>query len=212
MDWAINAVGLLFLTALTGSVCFLFWYGFRGRLDRLGYDGLLFGILRVNSVFFLVPFVYILFRCWDGRTGVFGGVLFLGTEYLREICRKFFLIWLAGVLWLGGWYGVWESLLHWELRTGNRGTFEEREHFREVCLRLGIPEGKVRLYHSYHVLSPCLVGVWRPRIFLPEEIYSRAEREIIFLHELTHYRRKDLWLKKAARSCITIAGQGRREK
>lgn len=64
-----------------------------------------------------------------------------------------------------------------------------------ICRRLEIPEGRVLLYCSYYMLTPCMVGVLKPRVFLPEEMYTEKEREIFFLHELTHYQQKDLWLK-----------------
>lgn len=43
--------------------------------------------------------------------------------------------------------------------------------------------------------SPLATGLFRTRIYLPREDYSRTELEMIVRHELIHWRRKDLWYK-----------------
>ncbi|MGN0135256.1 M56 family metallopeptidase [Anaerotignum sp.] len=43
--------------------------------------------------------------------------------------------------------------------------------------------------------TPMAVGLFRTKIYLPHEEYSPQEMEMIFRHELIHWRRKDLWYK-----------------
>ena len=43
--------------------------------------------------------------------------------------------------------------------------------------------------------TPMAVGLFHTKIYLPHEDYSRQELEMIFRHELIHWRRKDLWYK-----------------
>lgn len=43
--------------------------------------------------------------------------------------------------------------------------------------------------------TPMAVGFFRTKIYLPHEGYSSQEMEMIFRHELIHWRRKDLWYK-----------------
>ena len=45
------------------------------------------------------------------------------------------------------------------------------------------------------VLSPMLIGFIRPIVILPEIAYSDEEIKVILKHELTHYKRHDLWYK-----------------
>ena len=42
---------------------------------------------------------------------------------------------------------------------------------------------------------PFICGVIRPKIILPEEQFTRKELEIILLHELEHYKQKDIFWK-----------------
>lgn len=45
------------------------------------------------------------------------------------------------------------------------------------------------------VLSPMLIGFIRPIVILPKTNYSPEEIKVILKHELTHYKRCDLWYK-----------------
>ena len=43
--------------------------------------------------------------------------------------------------------------------------------------------------------TPMAVGLFHTKIYLPHEEYSPQEMEMIFRHELIHWRRRDLWYK-----------------
>ena len=48
---------------------------------------------------------------------------------------------------------------------------------------------------SSEVGSPMLVGVVFPVIYMPHREISPEMMRVVFLHELTHYKRKDLMIK-----------------
>jgi len=54
---------------------------------------------------------------------------------------------------------------------------------------------EVRLLASPLVQSPMLVGFFRPTIVLPSEHLPDSDAQFILTHELTHFRRGDLWKK-----------------
>ena len=62
------------------------------------------------------------------------------------------------------------------------------------CTRLGIKK-TIPVYINTYYPSPCITGIFRPRIYLPQniigQIYSH-QLEHVLLHELAHYKRKDL--------------------
>lgn len=60
--------------------------------------------------------------------------------------------------------------------------------------RRGAPE----VFFSPLVPTPMLVGLLRPRVYLPEDGYAPGQLRDILLHELTHLRRHDLLVKWAA--------------
>ncbi len=52
--------------------------------------------------------------------------------------------------------------------------------------------------------SPLVLGLLRPRLLLPGEEGSSRELAFIFRHELTHYRRRDLWYQLALTAALAI--------
>lgn len=105
-------------------------------------------------------------------------------------------IWLAGVsvflLFQLGSY--WVFL--WTLKRS--GYKEVPERIIESLCRLNVEMGickPLKVLISNVVDVPVLIGVFHPRIFIPHANYTDEEIGFILSHELTHYRRKDMWYK-----------------
>ena len=60
--------------------------------------------------------------------------------------------------------------------------------------RLGIRQN-VQLLLCPSVNSPMMIGLVRPRLLLPDEELTADELPLVFRHELTHLKRRDLWVK-----------------
>lgn len=58
-------------------------------------------------------------------------------------------------------------------------------------------EEKLMVYQSTAAASPCLIGLFRPKLVLPADRsrWKKTELKLIIAHEMCHYRKKDLWLK-----------------
>ncbi|MBE1556100.1 M56 family metallopeptidase [Sporosarcina limicola] len=64
-----------------------------------------------------------------------------------------------------------------------------------ICKQeMGISE-KIPVYISSSISSPFLSGIFHPRIVLPNVEFQLEELRCIFLHELTHWKRHDAWIK-----------------
>lgn len=59
---------------------------------------------------------------------------------------------------------------------------------------LGVAKN-IPVFVSPAMTTPFLYGVFRPRIVLPDLAFTEGELRCVFLHELTHWKRRDLWLK-----------------
>jgi len=73
------------------------------------------------------------------------------------------------------------------------------ELFKDTKYRIGI-YANVPLMISDHVKTPGIAGVFNPRIIIPRkcaDCLSERELRCVFMHELTHYRRGDLFLHHA---------------
>lgn len=64
--------------------------------------------------------------------------------------------------------------------------------FNKVCKDLNIPKGKVMLQCNPLITTPMIVKVFRPQVLLPERDFTEKELELIFYHELSHYKHHDL--------------------
>lgn len=71
---------------------------------------------------------------------------------------------------------------------------EQCEEFETVKKALKIRR-KIPLKQAKGISTPLLCGVFFPVVYLPEKEFSKKSLEMIFLHELCHYKRKDLFLK-----------------
>lgn len=70
-----------------------------------------------------------------------------------------------------GWYIVFRTRIH------------------KTCIKSG------EVYISKEVKSPMMAGFFKPFIVLPDREITQEERKLIIKHEMTHFKRGDLWYK-----------------
>lgn len=82
---------------------------------------------------------------------------------------------------------------------------ELEEQFARIRADIGIRPA-VRLRLTRLVSGPALFGIFSPVVLIPRDLAGRldeAEWECIFRHELTHSRRKDIWVNLLAYSLVS---------
>lgn len=116
--------------------------------------------------------------------------------YNEDHSQIFFFLWLTGALLLFvRKLTVYQSFVKY-VDAGSRplediGLLESFGHIIEQN-RI---KGAVDLYVNSLVSSPLLIGFLRPRIILPHTSLSESDFYYTALHELTHYRRRDMFYK-----------------
>lgn len=65
-----------------------------------------------------------------------------------------------------------------------------KRRIRRYCKRIG--KG---IYRCKRIVSPMMIGFFKPKILLPDIDYSSEETEVIVSHEMTHFKRHDMWYK-----------------
>ena len=108
---------------------------------------------------------------------------------------------VSGV-WLLGMCGVlvWSGVSHMRLRRYLRrwAAVETRE---EVCCRYAAQAQRLNLKRVPKLLAcpglevPMLTGLVAPALMLPQDASPEDGLDYALLHELIHYRRRDIWLK-----------------
>ena len=126
---------------------------------------------------------------WDGSQN---------SDAMVPVAKILFVLWGAGMLAFAIWqtYG-YVSFRYLVRQTGEpaqcdtlRAVFEEQK--RSLGIQRNIPLRVTRAADC-----PMLAGFLCPTLYLPDEALSEQDAAFIFRHELTHYKRGDLWLKLA---------------
>ncbi len=106
-------------------------------------------------------------------------------------------LWLAGAALFGLYYLVGTACFTRRARRWSRSAEEEAlRSYEAVCREMGLKKAPP-LRVSGAVDSPMVAGLFRPCLLLPGADFGERELTFILRHELTHYRRRDLWYKLA---------------
>ncbi len=117
----------------------------------------------------------------------------------KEVQKTFDLVSLAVFVWLSG-TGLYMAVV---LGSYMCYIIKRRKNSAEIknntVLNRARAEKKIRrrirLKMSADIKSPALVGVMFPVIYIPCREINEENLRMVFLHELTHYKRKDLLIK-----------------
>lgn len=101
-------------------------------------------------------------------------------------------VWLVGcLLFLGAGLASYARFLH---IIRKHAADADCPALSEVCGILGI-RTKICVKTTDMLNAPMLTGVFRPVLLLPQREIDARQMRFILLHELTHYKRRDLWYK-----------------
>lgn len=115
-----------------------------------------------------------------------------------NILRCIAVIWSAGVILLIIVFLI--SLLRFKNKHKNFINIEESSIGRlkdEIACELNIKK-KIRLCLCDDVISPCILGIFNPKIYIPRSLMQLNKKEdnmrFILMHELMHYKRGDIFV------------------
>ncbi|MEE9566750.1 MAG: M56 family metallopeptidase, partial [Desulfobacteria bacterium] len=117
--------------------------------------------------------------------------------WVASLSRVLPFIWVAGAMVIG-LYLLMSNFFLWRIVKRERPLLDQKtlELFEECKERIGV-QTIVGLIPSEKIESPALFGFIRPRLLLPMEMLEEASQEeiqYIFLHELAHLKRRDIYL------------------
>lgn len=210
MNWIRHIFLFAFLCTLTGTCFSILWFLLRGVLER--YDSrIIYHCLKIVMLFYILPvtFVGMLFRRDVGyytpsMKGFYKGLVFESSPAILNVMKTTMLIWFAGIaVFLAlqikdAWR--WHNIRRGNIPEDNR---EVQRLFARVCRRMGVGN-KAALARNDLLVIPVLSGLLRPTVILPCMNYTMEELEVIFTHELVHYKNRDLWVKLLAVSIAAV--------
>lgn len=193
----INLAVMLTTTSITGGIVTFVWLAIGRWLEKMGYVNIVFELMKLSTFFFFCPVGYIFLKAFEMEVGK--GYLFSPTEVIAVCIKIFMVVWGIGAICV---------LLHVIHTTKSlnkiyQDAFPCEKNVQCVYDRVANQLGVVNHYRktppllvqSYRAKVPCVKGIFRPMIILPVKNSSEEELEVIFTHELIHYKQGDVLLK-----------------
>lgn len=195
-SWTINLASVIALTTITGSVAMCIWLLLEKVLVGKGYTRELFVMLEAVVFFYLVPISYgLLVVMSKGNMRRSYSYLFAPTPVLLFVSRIICVVWIVGaVIFAKTWIRKRRFITYISRNCFDCSSMEQ-EVFDRVCADMKIKFHKVKVFKVRCVESPMIYGIIKPQIVLPDRNYSEEQLSVIFTHELTHYKQKDIILK-----------------
>jgi len=138
----------------------------------------------------------------------YGEVILLPTPQIRSVSLYEILtaVWLfvaAAILS----YHIWKYISF--LKLAKRWSVAVTETsilslFQHIKHEKGLARKNIALKKCGFVSTSMLVGFFRPVVLLPEKEFDADELELIFRHELIHYKRKDLFVKLLSMFAVSL--------
>ena len=194
MNWIINLFYMFCFTTMTGGILTVVWRLIGAALEKAGCLNISYRLMQWIIPFWLIPIVYIFLWSIDSYSSRWGGDLLWGTPALYRIAEIVLWPWFTGIVIIVMRY-LYEMVKLFRIRqTAFPCNMEMNRILNSMRIRTGVKD-EVLLRQSYLLKSPHLTGFIRPMIILPIENYSAEELDLIFEHELTHVRHKDILVK-----------------
>ncbi len=186
----------IIISSLTSTLLLLTWRLMRQWFMRVN-PKLVNVSLQIVCVTYLLPIGYVAslltkYR-WLKGMGSTWKLYFARTRHITVAISIIALIWLVIVCFRFRKYYMQYRMLREKLKDNIpiKGELAS-EVFYRVCKELGIPEGKVSLQRNPLMETPLIVRVYKSQVLLPDWDYTEKELELIFYHELSHYKNHDL--------------------
>ncbi|MDE6389456.1 MAG: M56 family metallopeptidase [Lachnospiraceae bacterium] len=112
--------------------------------------------------------------------------------YFPSTAVVLFVFWQLGMILVLGFHVI--CYLSYVRRLGKHNISANRQ---EIALLNNLLETKntLRLYKNPIVGTPILIGFFRPAVILPDKKYEDMKLRNILLHEITHMKRYDIFVK-----------------
>lgn len=121
-----------------------------------------------------------------------------------EVMQTILCFWAVGAIVFALWHCYCYRRFIKQLRANSIPAPENTATLLSSCqAALKIP-GKIKLMQNSEIASPMLVGLRHPIILLPTSNMQGIDLRLVLTHELTHLKRKDLWVKMFALAVGTL--------
>lgn len=98
MESIVNIQYCICLTSITGGVISIIWYLLGRLLEKAGFLNIVYTLLKVTTIFWILPVAYISLIVVEKKFGMWHGVLFMRTPALDRISKIIFILWVLAIM------------------------------------------------------------------------------------------------------------------
>lgn len=119
----------------------------------------------------------------------------IGRHAPSFLSTALFIIWIAGMLLMVALLiHSWKRLHNLKESALPLQSHKVRMLFSKCKAEMNVKKD-ISLYSTAFIKSPIIMGLWKPQIYVPIHLisdFNPVEMRYMFLHELQHYKRKDI--------------------
>lgn len=195
--------------SISGSIFFILFYILSFFTKKVFSAKWHLIILKINMIFYFIPIVLFYDYFNKGQKGinensfniVFNDIV--RSNYSIKITEYLFTIWLLGIVIISFWNFYCYKKFIKSIKNSFYGDEELDNAIYNCRINLNI-DYKVKIKRSHIVSSPMLIGMINPMIIFPGNMRYSSKLEPVIVHELIHYKRKDLLFKLIQLGIMTI--------
>lgn len=177
----------IFLSMCTGSSMFVFWMILRKIFGDKIHPKVYDVILKTTLIAYYIPTGYLLVNIFLNN-----GYVFDFTGVIIHVFYGIALIWLVGMIITVAKFWNRTFRIGKEKASCFSCKLDTQKIFDECKKELGIYR-EIGLLQGYRIQIPMMAGIIKPCVFLPVEDMEEEQLKMCFYHELTHYKKHDIF-------------------
>ena len=181
----------IFLCTLLGTILYLFWKAVGRLIEHKGYIDINYLIWKMVLLMFAIPITLIYANGFEKSTYVFEV-----TGPIKWVIGILMIIWLVGTIIFTIRFLEKYRAIRKDILNADPCGDEIQSMVKSISKKLGVHK-EIQVVILEKAGGPMLYGVLKPRIIL-SRIYDPQQLNMIFTHELIHYKHHDLIWKHLA--------------
>lgn len=181
----------IFLCTLLGTILYLFWKAVGRLIEHKGYIDINYLIWKMVLLMFAIPITLIYANGFEKSTYVFEV-----TGPIKWVIGILMIIWLVGTIIFTIRFLKKYRAIRKDILNADPCGDEIQSMVKSISKKLGVHK-EIQVVILEKAGGPMLYGGLKPRIILPR-IYEPQQLNMIFTHELIHYKHHDLIWKHLA--------------
>ena len=117
------------------------------------------------------------------------------ADYKWNLSDILFVIWIAGIFFIMFIFGT-RNISFYKKSMKNIEPYDFSDNVYDEASKIVGLKGRIPVYLSHELISPCVIGIVNPAIILTEGvIHDSKATKFALIHEMIHYKQKDNFIR-----------------